>query len=68
MLKIGDNRPKVLRRCMENVAKMVLNKELNPHIGGEFNFKQIAEAHTFLESRKSIGKIVVYWDINKMSL
>lgn len=61
MLKIGDNRPQVLQRCMNEVAKMVINGEVNPHVGGRYDVSKIAEAHSFLESRKSIGKVIVTW-------
>jgi len=61
MLKIGDNKPKTLQRCMQNVTELVKNKEVVPHIGGEFSVSEIAEAHAFLESRESIGKIVIKW-------
>ncbi len=61
MLKIGDNRPLVLNRCMQNVAKLVRDGKVNPHVGGRFSVDQISEGHTLLESRKSIGKIIVSW-------
>lgn len=61
MLKIGDNRPMVLKRSMKNVADMVINGAVTPHIGGRFEAKEIAEAHSFLASRKSIGKVIVEW-------
>ncbi len=61
MLKIGDNRPLVLNRCMQNVAKLVMDGKVNPHVGGRFSVDQISEGHTLLESRKSIGKIIVSW-------
>lgn len=61
MLKIGDNRPHVLKRCMKNVSELILKGELKPHVGGRFPADQIVEAHELLESRKSIGKIIVTW-------
>lgn len=61
MLKIGDNKPMVLKRCMQSVANLIKSGELKPHVGGVYNIDQLAEAHEFLESRKSIGKIVVKW-------
>ena len=61
MLKIGDNRPMVLKRSMKNVAEMVVNGAVSPHVGGRFDVKEIAEAHSFLESRKSIGKVIITW-------
>jgi synaptic vesicle membrane protein VAT-1 len=33
--------------------------KINPVIGKVFTFDQIAEAHAFLQSRKSIGKVVI---------
>lgn len=61
MLNIGDDKPQVLKRCMTEVIKLVNEKKLNPHVGAEFNTREIAKAHDLLESRNSIGKIVVYW-------
>jgi NADPH2:quinone reductase len=61
MLKIGDNKPKTLQRCMQNVAELIKNNEVVPHVGAEFPVDKIAEAHALLESRKSIGKIIVKW-------
>lgn len=62
MLKIGDNKPDTLQLCLQEVAKMVINGELKPHVGGKFKASQLAEAHAMLEDRKSIGKIIVTWD------
>ena len=64
MLNIGDQQPKVLKRCMSEVIKLVKEDKIKPHVGAEFKANQIAEAHAFLESRDSIGKIVVYWENN----
>jgi len=62
MLRISDERPEILGRCLRGVADMVLSGALNPVVGGRFAASQIAEAHSLLESRKSTGKIVVSWD------
>ncbi|MCG8576592.1 MAG: zinc-binding dehydrogenase [Flavobacteriales bacterium] len=62
MLKIGDNKPLVLNRCLSEVVKMVKEGQLNPHVGARFSADQIAEAHELLENRSSIGKVVVYWE------
>ncbi len=61
MLTIADHKPHVLSRCINEVLKLVQQGELKPHVGGKFKADQIAEAHAFLESRKSMGKIVVEW-------
>jgi NADPH:quinone reductase-like Zn-dependent oxidoreductase len=59
MLRIADNRPLVIKRCLENVVRMTREGTLNPVVGGEFKFEDIAKAHALLESRKSMGKIVI---------
>lgn len=59
MLRIADNRPLVIKRCLENVVRLTEEGIFNPNVGGEYSFEQIAEAHAFLESRKSMGKIVI---------
>lgn len=61
MLKIGDYNPTVLARCMKNVSELIQQNQIKLHVGKTFNAAEIAAAHDFLESRKSIGKIVVFW-------
>jgi len=62
MLKIGDNKPATLHRCLQEVAELIVKGEVKPHIGGRFSSNEIAKAHAFLEDRKSIGKIIVTWE------
>jgi NADPH:quinone reductase-like Zn-dependent oxidoreductase len=61
MLRIAESKPTVLQHCLKTVAALVITGELKPHVGGVFPVEKIADAHAFLESRKSIGKIVVKW-------
>lgn len=61
MLRIADNRPLVLQRCMQNVARLAQEGVLRPVVGGRFTADKIADAHAFLEGRGSTGKIVVTW-------
>lgn len=62
MLRLADNRPDTLQRCMQNVSKMIVDGELAPVVGGKFSHKEMAKAHAFLGGRQSMGKVVVYWD------
>jgi len=32
---------------------------IRPHVDSAFRFDQIADAHTYIESRKNIGKVVL---------
>jgi NADPH2:quinone reductase len=61
MLKIADGKPLVLKRCLENVVRLVEEGVFKPQAGKLFKAEQIAEAHQFLESRKSIGKVACEW-------
>lgn len=61
MLKIADGKPLVLKRCLENVVRLVEQGVFKPQGGKLFKADQIAEAHQFLESRKSIGKVACEW-------
>lgn len=63
MLRIAEDKPELLQRCMKEVFKLYLEGVFDPEVGGEYSVNQLAEAHAFLESRQSIGKIVVHWDI-----
>lgn len=61
MLHIADDRPEVLTRTMKAVVKLWKSGEIKPVVGAEFNAKDLAEAHQFVEQRMSIGKVVVKW-------
>ena len=61
MLKVGDNKPKLLTKCLTEVTQLIKDGKLHPHVGGVYSADKIADAHDLLESRKSIGKIIVKW-------
>ena len=61
MLRLSDNRPLALKRCLDGVVQMHRDGILKPTVGGRYKVEQIAEAHEFLGGRGSMGKIVVSW-------
>ncbi len=61
MLKVADDKPELLTRSMAAVVDMYNKGLIKPHVAKEFKAEEIAEAHAFLESRQSIGKIVLHW-------
>ncbi len=61
MLAIADSQPAVIERCLSAVMKLYEAGIFAPEIAKVFNANEIAEAHDFLEKRKSIGKVVVQW-------
>lgn len=63
MLRIAEDKPELLHYCMKEVLKLYQEGVFDPQVGGEYGANQLAKAHEYLESRQSIGKIVVHWDI-----
>jgi len=61
MLAVADDKPKTLNNVMKDVVELYNKKVIKPFVGKEFKSEEISEAHAFLESRKSMGKIVVNW-------
>ncbi|MBI1836373.1 MAG: zinc-binding dehydrogenase [Flavobacteriia bacterium] len=61
MLKIADQKPEVLLYCLQQVVELYKKGIIQPQIGGEFQIDSINQAHTLLESGKSMGKITVKW-------
>ncbi len=61
MLRIADEKPAVLNRCLNEVVKLTEAGALKPMVGKVFNAADIAAAHEYLASRQSVGKVVVEW-------
>ncbi|MGB0933228.1 MAG: quinone oxidoreductase family protein [Lishizhenia sp.] len=59
MLKLADNKPHVLKACLQEVVDLAKSKKITPQIGGNFKHTELEKAHEFLESGKSTGKIIV---------
>lgn len=61
MLKVADQKPKVLQHCLKEVVKLAKEGHLEPQVGGEFPANKISAAHKLLASGESTGKIVLEW-------
>ena len=61
MLKIADAHPDIIATCLKEVTALFTKKELTTHVGGVYQIEQLNEAHDFLESGKSMGKITIRW-------
>ncbi len=59
MLKIALEHPLVLKHCMEEVQHLFHQGKLKTFVDGVYSPEQLAEAHRYLESGKSSGKLVV---------
>ena len=62
MLKIADNKPKVLEHCLNAVVELYSQGKIIPQVGGEYSTANLNEAHSALESGKTTGKLSVNWD------
>ncbi|MEO6734147.1 MAG: zinc-binding dehydrogenase [Ferruginibacter sp.] len=61
MLRIADDHPEVLQRCLDAVVKLTIEGIFAPTISKIFPVTEIAEAHEYLEKRKSMGKVAIRW-------
>ncbi len=61
MLEIGDHKPCVIRRCLDEVVARAIAGELRPVVGKVYRATEVAQAHEDLESRRTVGKIVLRW-------
>lgn len=61
MLRVADHKPKVLQHCLEEVLRLARNGSLKPQVGKIYPANKISEAHEFLASGKSTGKVVLEW-------
>ncbi|RMG23014.1 MAG: alcohol dehydrogenase [Bacteroidetes bacterium] len=62
LLRLADHRPQVIQRVMQQAVAHAQQGILKPRVGGMFPSNQLAGAHHFLESRQSMGKVVVKWE------
>ncbi|MBK7805570.1 MAG: zinc-binding dehydrogenase [Saprospiraceae bacterium] len=61
MLRIADFKPVVFKDILTNVVIMANEGIIQPQVSKIFPYTEMAAAHEYLESRKSIGKVVVEW-------
>lgn len=61
MLRIADHKPAVLKQCLEAVVALAAAGEVKPTIGAEFSHDKLGDAHEYVATRKSIGKVFVKW-------
>jgi NADPH2:quinone reductase len=61
MLRLADNKPLTLKRCLNEVVRLTEAGIFKPQKGTVFKASEIADAHKFLESRKSTGKVACVW-------
>lgn len=55
---LTDN-PEIARNEWESLKGFCVDKQIRPVVGHTFSFDEIPEAHALIESRKSVGKVVI---------
>jgi NADPH2:quinone reductase len=61
MLRIADNKPQTMKRCLAQVVALTKQGVFRPMLGKVFPISEIGAAHDYVEKRKSIGKVAVQW-------
>jgi NADPH:quinone reductase-like Zn-dependent oxidoreductase len=61
MLKIADERPLVLKHCLDEVMDLFHKGVFKPSEGKIFSASEIATAQKFLQERKATGKVALKW-------
>lgn len=61
MLKIADAKPQILSKALTELMKLYDQGVIMPQKGHSYTIDKLAEAHTALEERKTMGKVVVHW-------
>jgi len=62
MLKVADYRPLVMKRMLERSVALAKDGIIDPKLDRIFSAEEMGEAHAWLESRKSMGKVAVRWE------
>ncbi|MBL1279979.1 MAG: zinc-binding dehydrogenase [Fluviicola sp.] len=62
MLKIADNRPRIIEKCLQESYKLYQEGKIVPQVGGSYSQEEFHKAHSALESGKTTGKLSVKWD------
>lgn len=61
MLKIADSKPEMMQHCLESVVQLAKEGVFVPKASQVFPIAAVATAHNLLESRQTIGKVVLQW-------
>jgi NADPH2:quinone reductase len=62
LLRFGDHKPELVAESMTEVVRLTREGHLKPVVNYRFGIDQLNEAHTALESRNTIGKVIVSWE------
>jgi len=61
MLRIADDKPETLLHCMQNLVQLAEEGKIDPQVSKMYSVDELNEAHSALETRKTIGKVGIKW-------
>ena len=61
LLALSDEKPELVGRALEATVDLAARGTLSPIVDREFAAAAVGEAHAHVESRRSVGKIVLRW-------
>ena len=61
MLHVAQSKPQVIKQCMTELIALYQAGAIWPHINNVYSQSQFMDAHDALESRSTMGKLVVQW-------
>jgi NADPH2:quinone reductase len=62
ILKLGDYKPQVVAKCMQETVALAEKGVLKPIVHETYSVDQLTEAHQALENRGTIGKLAIRWN------
>ena len=61
LLALSDERPELVARALAEAVDLARRGTLVPIVDREFPAAAVGEAHAYVESRRSTGKVVLRW-------
>lgn len=61
MLRIADNKPMILKKCLDVVTKLQREGRIDPVEGKSFDAAELPAAIEYVATRKSVGKVALKW-------
>ena len=61
LLRVGDERPEVLHRCLKAAVEEAVAGRLRPVTFGAFPAHEVARVHRMIMQRETVGKVALSW-------
>jgi NADPH2:quinone reductase len=61
ILKLGDYKPHLVAKCMQETVKLAKSGAIKPVVHKTYSVDDLAQAHSDLEGRNTMGKLAIKW-------